>query len=238
MTRALCDDRYLSFADLRYYRSPGVSIGGGNGGWAIGPNEEFYGFAHAGTLANGYGRVTVARNVNSNYLGLVWGRSFSGAFLVSGFLHNDARARIIFGGNGNVPANADSNALTSKGFGIEFGVISGQYSYRLFAHNGTSYTTSNSWQTAPGLIFFFERPCAVILDYNGSGGVISARVSCGFGVGLDLRNATPHTITGGPTTLGGGNPFVDCVVVNTNSTHSNTSSLKIYAPPIFFINGV
>jgi hypothetical protein len=157
---------------------------------------------------------------------------------VSGVLHNDARARIIFGGNGGVPANADSDALTSKGFGIEFGVISGQYSYRLFAHNGTSYTTSNSWQTAFGLNFFFERPCAVILDYDGSGGVISARVACGFGAGFDLMDASPHTITGGPTAFGGGDSFVDCVAVNTNSTHSNSSNLKIYAPPIFFINGV
>jgi hypothetical protein len=141
--------------------------------------------------------------------------------------------RIIFGGNGAVPANADSNALSDKGFGIEFRTDSGLRQFRLFAHDGTNYTTSPTWQNMPGNPPTLDRPWAVVIESNGAG-TISARVQAGWGPSLDLRNATPHSITGGPTIVGGGGSFVDCVIVNPGVASQN-STLALYTPPLFFI---
>jgi hypothetical protein len=143
--------------------------------------------------------------------------------------------RIIFGGNGAVPANADSDALSNRGFGIEFRLDSGNYQYRLFAHNGTTYTTSPSWQTITGNPPIWSRPCAVVIESNGTG-TISAWVQAGWGTSLDLRNITPHSITGGPTTNGGGT-YVDCVAVNPGVAVPQETSLALYGPPLFFIGG-
>jgi hypothetical protein len=239
MTRALCDDRYLSFADLRCSRSPGALVGnGGAGSNSVAPNAEFFGRAATGTDANGYGRITVGRGVNNIPVmtgsAIIWNRYLAGAFLFSGTLQNpDVRIRIIFGGNGAVPANADSDALSDRGFGIEFRDNSGTRQFRLFAHNGTSYTTSPAWQTVPGNPQLWDRPCAVVIENSGTG-TISARVQAGWGASLDLRNVTPHSITGGPTTFGGGS-YVDCVVVNPGAAVSQGSNFALYTPPLFFI---
>jgi hypothetical protein len=241
MTRALCDDRYLSFADLRCFRSPGASVGNsGTGSFSVAPNAEFFGRAGSGTDANGYGRITVARGINNiSFMtgqSIYWQRYLAGAFLFSAAMQDPGvRVRIIFGGNGAVPANADSDALSNRGFGIEFRADSGTgpYHFRLFAHNGTTYTTSPSWQTIAGNPPIWDRPCAVIIENSGTG-TISARVQAGWGASLDLRNVTPHSITGGPTTFGGGS-FVDCVVVNPGAAVSQGSNFALYTPPLFFI---
>jgi hypothetical protein len=239
MTRALCDDRYLSFADLRYFRSTGASVGnGGAGSHSFPPANQHFGRVGSGTDANGYGRITVGRGINNISVftnqSIYWGQYLAGAFLFSGTLPNsDARIRIIFGGNGAVPANADSDALSDRGFGIEFRDNSGTRQFRLFAHDGTTYTTSPSWQTITSNPPINDRPCAVVIESNGAG-TVTARVQAGWGPSLDLRNATPHSITGGPTTNGGGS-FVDCVVVNPGVAVPQVSLLALYCQPLFFI---
>jgi hypothetical protein len=59
-------------------------------------------------------------------------------------------------------------------------------------------------------------------------------VQAGFGASLDLRNVTPHSITGGPTATGG-ESYVDCVVVNPGTPVWPWSNLALYSPPLFFI---
>jgi hypothetical protein len=129
MTRALCDDRYLSFADLRCFRSPGASVGNsGTGSLSVAPNAEFFGRAGSGTDANGYGRITVARGINniSSMTGqsIYWQRYLAGAFLFSAAIQDPGvRVRIIFGGNGAVPANADSDAYLTGVSELSFAPI-------------------------------------------------------------------------------------------------------------------
>jgi hypothetical protein len=236
MTRALCDERYLSFANLCCFRSPGVSVGNnGTGSSAVGPNAEWFGRAGSGTAPNGYGRITVGRGINniSAMTGqpIYWDKYLAGAFLFSAALQNpDARLRIIFGGNGAVPANASSDALSDSGFGVEFRVNSGNRQFRLFVHGGVYYTTT-TWQTIEGNPPIEEMPCAVIIENNRAENSFFAWV----GTNLDLRNTSPHAEQTGVALDPGGGSYVDCVIVNPSTAVSQGSDFALYGPPLFFI---
>jgi hypothetical protein len=244
MTRALSDARYLSFADLRVIQSNTVSVANsGAGSSASGNNLESYARGNPGTADNGYARMTVARLLN-NTLGSGSGIKFflpiRGAFLIFAGCYPtspEKSFRIIFGGNAGVPAPADSNALSVMGFGMEIKYESGSPKWRLFAHNGTTYTTSPSWQTFPGNPSSLDDFVACVIESNGAG-TISARVGYGVGPNADLRNAAVHSITGGPTGTGGANDsYVDLVVVNptTGGPHYSAAGFTIISRPQFYI---
>jgi hypothetical protein len=162
---------------------------------------------------------------------IYWDKYLAGAFLFSAALQNpDARLRIIFGGNGAVPANASSDALSDSGFGVEFRVNSGNRQFRLFTHNGGYYTTT-TWQTIADNPPIEERLCAVIIENNRAENSFFAWV----GTNLDLRNTPPHAQQTGVALDPGGGSYVDCVIVNPSTAVSQGSDFALYAPPLFFI---
>jgi hypothetical protein len=211
---------------------------------ASGNDLQWYAVGNPGTADNGYTRMTVARALN-NFThatgnGIRFFLPIGGAFLIYAgcFLDSSEKSfRIIFGGNGGVPAPADSDALSTLGFGMEIKYVSGSPKWRLFAHNGTTYTTSPSWQTFPGNPSILIDFVACVIESNGAG-TISARVGYGVGANADLRNAAVHSITGGPTGQGSLNDsYVDLVVVNptTGGPHYQHSVFAIISRPQFYI---
>jgi hypothetical protein len=245
MTRELSDARYLGFANLRVIQSSTVSVANsGAGSSAYGNDLQWYAMGNPGTADNGYARITVARGLNNipsfSGSGIKFFLPIGGAFLINAGCYPtspEKSFRIIFGGNGGVPAPADSNALSTLGFGMEIKYESGSPKWRLFAHNGTTYTTSPSWQTFPGNPSSLGDSFACVIESNGAG-TISARVGYGFGPNADLRNATAHSIAGGPTGLGDStNSYVDLVAVNpaTGAPHFAFSGITIISRPQFYI---
>jgi hypothetical protein len=244
MTRELSDARYLGFANLRVIQSNTVSVANsGAGSSASGNDTQWYARGNPGTADNGYARMTVARGLNNLSFsgnGIRFFLPIGGAFLIYAGCFPDSSEksfRIIFGGNAGVPAPADSNALSTMGFGMEIKYESGSPKWRLFAHNGTTYTTSPSWQTFPGNPSSLGDHVACVIESNGAG-TISARVGYGYGPNADLRNAAVHSITGGPTALGDlTNSYVDLVAVNptTGAPHYQHSNFTIISRPQFYI---
>jgi hypothetical protein len=127
------------------------------------------------------------------------------------------------GGNGGVPAASNANALTDRGFGIELAIFDlpcdGEYGlcYRLFCHNGTTYSI------APSFVRVNDGT-----NFNGSIGVVSngaGTISAFFGENLN-RPTTPAfqgTLTGGPTTTGPNTlNWLDAAVVNSSAATSST----------------
>jgi hypothetical protein len=245
MTRELSDARYLSFANLRVIQSNTVSVANsGAGSSASGNNLQYYATGNPGTADNGYARITVARGLNNipsfSGSGIRFFLPIGGAFLINAGCYptsSEKSFRIIFGGNAGVPAPADSDALSTLGFGMEIKYESGSPKWRLFAHNGTTYTTSPSWQTFPGNPSGLGDHVACVIESNGAG-TISARVGYGYGPNADLQNAAVHSITGGPTGWGSlNNSYVDLVAVNpsTGGPHYQHSSFTIISRPQFYI---
>jgi hypothetical protein len=244
MTRELSDARYLSFANLRVAQSSSVSVANsGTDSNASGNALQWYATGNPGTAANGYARMSVARGLNRlptvTGTGINFSLPIGGAFLIFAGCYPAAPEksfRIIFGGNASVPAPADSNALSTRGFGMEIKYESGSPKWRLFAHNGTTYTTSPNWQTFPGNPSSLDDFVACVIESDGAG-TINARVGYAVGPNLDLRNATAHSISGGPTGIGDqNNSYVDLVVVNpsTGGPHYSQSRFIIISRPQFY----
>jgi hypothetical protein len=172
----------------------------------------------SGTAVNGYAKASIAR-------GLTTIPSFTGATIefskkigVSMRIavaptDQTGRLRIIVGSTG-VPATADQNALTTRGFGFEVANNSGTTQVRTFAHSGTAYTTG-SWVT-----FGIN---GVLGAYSDGAGNISLIVSSN----LFSRASIASTQTGGPTSATGANQYLEAVAVNASTGTTTNVSVSI-----------
>lgn len=180
----------------------------------------------SGTTATGYGRATLGQGLStfSNFSG--GGINFNRKIGVATRFFIGARTpnnliRLIVGGNGAVPATADQNALSNNGFGWEIRFTGTDTEVRIFVHNGTTYSTSPSWQNL-GVTGDHLYTVMYLAIYSNAAGLIT----CFYGINGN-RNLSTITLSGGPTgnTLFA-NSYVDLVCVN-GSTPSNGFTLAL-----------
>jgi hypothetical protein len=197
---------------------------------AILPGTNSLASIASGTTATGYGRATLGQGLStySTYSG--GGIGFGGRrigvatrFFI-GIRSPNNLIRLIVGGNGAVPPTADQNALSNNGFGWESRFTgTNEHEVRLFAHNGTTYSTS-SWQslsTATVSGDWLYNAVYISVVSNGAG-----LITCFHGLNGN-RNLSSFTLSGGP--IGNApNPtsYVDLVCVN-GATPANGWSIGL-----------
>jgi hypothetical protein len=119
----------------------------------------------------------------------------------------DERIRLIVGGNAGTPATADNDALGVVGFGWELQSTATATEWRVFAHNGTTFSTS-AWSSFDPTLSGLGSPLYFAVISNGAGTIT------GYHAPLGSRTLSTITLTGGPTTGGNAtNSFVDLVSV-------------------------
>jgi hypothetical protein len=236
MTRDLSDINPLySLGSIRLLGS----FATGNSG--AGSSASGIGFGAAqlvsGTATSGYARASLAQGLNVNTMatggGLNLGQSIAVA-MTFGTINTSAEncIRLVVGGNGGVPAPADSNALTGRGFGVEItrnSATAGEANLRLFSHDGTSYTTSSF---SANFTMTSVRQMQLVL-LKGINGVIELFFSHAQASKAPSRPTTTPllTLSNGPSgTAAGG--FIDLVTVN-SSTSGPTNPNTLY-----FYNGM
>lgn len=179
---------------------------------------------NSGTATSGFGRVNIGSMVTTvaptSGAAIDYDCPISLA-VIGAFNTSDANhlARIIVGGNGGTPVAANSNALTAKGFGVEFSFQNSRTECRLFCHDGTTYATS-------------AYNGAAIADTTGVTFLILSSDALG-NISLDASYKTSNsysslegppkpsrilTLSGGPTGAGSGaTGFIDIVAVNSST---------------------
>jgi hypothetical protein len=179
-----------------------------------------------GTSTNGYGRASLYKGISyiSSYSGQ--GIRFAqdllfGALVMNAPYDSTHAIRFIVGANGAAPAPSDTNALSARGFGVEFVFDDGVHKARLFAHNGTSYTNSSliTYGSSGGSL----RQTAFVVRSDGTGNV---SLHIDGAVGLSPRPpATPNVTIGGGPTADSTDAFVDFVCVGASTgTPSNAGA--------------
>ena len=161
-------------------------------------------------------------------------RSFSATLDPSPTSLNSTYLRVYMGGNGGVPAVANANALTNRGFGIEVTDIDScadgcaQDQFRIFCHNGTTYSTS-AW---------FNLPTQG--SFGGTIGVVSngaGTITAFYGSDINRPTIVGSSLTGGPTTSGPNTlNWLDAVVVNSNAP-TFSSEMNVFIQNAMIIAG-
>jgi hypothetical protein len=158
-------------------------------------------------------------------------------------LVGDSAIRFIVGAPaGGVPQPAQSNALTNRGFGVEFSPGVGPAAFdgstnaraRIFAHNGTNYSTSAYTADFPSFFISSQAQTQFIVSCS-TNGLVTLRMSAtDASTGLKAAgrpSTTPVlTLSNGPTD-GTGGPLVSLFSVN-SSTNAPASR-----PEMVFYNG-
>ena len=223
-------DPFFDFYRFRslYPRSTGQT---GTGG--LGSIDTGGALCNSGTSTSGYGRVTITSSITTH-------NPFSGSaidfdlpmqFAVVAALalsNTNCGSRLIIGGNAGVPATIDNNALTARGFGVEFIFQNSGIEARLFCHDGTSYSTSgyvSGVATTGGGISYF------LFGSDGLGNIFFDFTNAGSNSFTSTNNfiAKPSralTLSGGPTGSAGGNGHYDIVAVN-SSANAPTATCNI-----------
>ena len=235
MTRTLTDNNPLwtagSIRLLAAYASDSA-----NGG-AVTLNSYGLGSAtvSGGTNTNGYGRANLADGINTarQYLGggVNFTQNISASFVatIRSQLVGDSVIRFVVGAPaGGVPPPAQSNAITIRGFGVEFSPGAGPAAFdgttnaraRLFAHNGTNYSTSAYTADFPSF-FISSQSQAQFIVSSSTNGLVTLHMSATDGsAGLKSagRPSTTAvlTLSNGPTD-GTGGPLVSLFSVNSST---------------------
>jgi hypothetical protein len=156
----------------------------------------------SGNADGGYRKVLIQRGINACPVilgdGVKFQRPIGVSFNYLGGISSATdlgRVRFIVGANNSAPAASGSDAISARGFGIELRRNGSNTEWRVFAHNGTTYTAS-SWSTllsgslittAPSTIAVYSDGVGNITGYFGSGGA---------------KATTTITTSGGPTATG------------------------------------
>jgi hypothetical protein len=235
MTRTLTDNNPLwtagSIRLLAAYASDSA-----NGG-AVTLNSYGLGSAtvSGGTNTNGYGRANLADGINTarQYLGggVNFTQNISASFVatIRSQLVGDSVIRFVVGAPaGGVPPPAQSNAITIRGFGVEFSPGAGPAAFdgttnaraRLFAHNGTNYSTSAYTADFPAF-FINSQSQAQFIVSSSTNGLVTLHMSAtdsSTGIKSAGRPSTTPvlTLSNGPTD-GAGGPFVSLFSVNSST---------------------
>jgi len=136
--------------------------------------------------------------------------------------------RIIVGDDSEstVPLNSTQNALATRGFGFEIYNDSGTKKIRLFAHDGTTYSTSSGLS---GFQFAFTYTVQFYIKNDPSGNVYLYLAQNATENGLvPALPATPTiTLAGGPTSSTSAKRFVTVNVI-TNGVNNPGSAFASY----------
>ena len=189
----------------------------------------------SGTNTNGYGRALLYRglNDNNNFTGggiVAQNMSVSFLWAINDAITTNSFARFIVGGTGTgAVAPANSNALSTRGFGVEITRTSTTNVWpastlraRLFAHDGTNYYTSSYTDD----FFAFNNQHQFIINYT-TNGLVTLQTSSANRA-PSRPSATPVlTLTNGPTTAFGG-AYIEWVAVNRSDIAPATQLHTIY----------
>jgi hypothetical protein len=196
----------------------------------------------AGTASNGYGRVTLQRGLNSatslNSVGINFSQSIAVAAVVSFGVQADVFHRIMVGApgaaGGSAPLPANSNALTARGFGVEFTRTSttnvspaATVRARLFAHDGSSYSTS-----AYTADFAGDENYQHNVIVSSSNGVVRLYLGTGAAYKSPARPSTTPLLTLSNGPAAGGSQYIEVASVNT------TTNAPATAPPFILFNSM
>ena len=150
----------------------------------------------------------------------------------------DATLRFVIGGNHGTTTNipySDQNALTSSGFGVEFGNGgTTNLCYRLFVYGSGGYVSGSTaagagaWTTtgvAYGNVYQYGFNMAVTCN----GGVVSLYLNTTSIWGTRLPSSATATLSGGPNGVtNSGNPLcVEFVSSSTGAVYSASSTCQI-----------
>jgi hypothetical protein len=219
--------------------SSGGAGGSGFGGFAV----------QCGTSATAYGKTAYASAYSQPTI-----RSGAGIDLTSGvgaygvgmFTIGTSVAgqafRLIIGDDsqGVPPANSVTNAISTRGFGFEIYNDSGTRTVRLFAHDGTTYSTSSG---VVGFNFSNLQKLHLFWVKNDSAGNVYLHMVETTGTnngGFPAFPADPIiTMTGGPTANTSAKRFVtgQAITDGTNNPASATATLCAI-DEIYFTQGI
>jgi hypothetical protein len=212
-------DPWADFYRLRYlYPRNAASSGTG----ASGSVDTGGANLNSGTATSGYGRCTISSFVTTptpaSGAGIDYDCAFSfsvfGAFSITDANH---LVRIIVGGNSGVPATANNNAISSRGFGLELSFQNSRTEARLFAHDGTTYSTSAYTGSAVASVYGLS---SFAIGSDGLGNIYFDSSYIDGNNFTSSQNSPPPfsrllTLSGGPTGLGGGTlGYIDIAAIN------------------------
>jgi hypothetical protein len=146
--------------------------------------------------------------------------------------------RIILGDDAasTIPANSTQNALTTRGFGFEIYNDSGTKKIRLFAHDGTTYSTSAG---VSGYQFFYTYSMQFYVKNDSAGNVYLyfAENSSTNGLVPALPASPIITLAGGPTSATSAKRYVTANIVmdGTNNPANANASLIQFDETIFTV---
>jgi hypothetical protein len=255
MSRTLVDDEPFFNIGRCFNPLPVPSTGVLRGTASVNTDGNYVNLSLAeGVAASSYARASLYRQptaIYNDFTGVPNGIDFSkrlGFMLKIGYRSfnftltsnpanlNNTYLRVYMGGNGGVPAVANANALTNRGFGIEVtdidfctdGCFKDQF--RIFCHNGTTYSTS-AW---------FDFPAFPAGSFGGTIGVVSngaGTITAFYGSDINRPTIVGSSLTGGPTTSGPNTlNWLDAVVVNSNAP-INSSEINVIIQNAMIIAG-
>lgn len=148
--------------------------------------------------------------------------------------------RIILGDDSasTTPANSTQNALTTRGFGFEIYNDSGTKKIRLFAHDGTTYSTSAG---VSGYQFFYTYSMQFYVKNDSAGNVYLyfAENSTENGLVPALPASPTITLAGGPTSATSAKRYVTAnIVMNGTNNPANANADLIQLDETIFTVGV
>lgn len=226
-------DLFENFYKIRslYPRNTGQT---GTGG--LGSIDTGGALCNSGTSLSGYGRVTISSTITTH-------NPFSGSAIdfdipmkfgvvaAISLANTNCGIRFIVGGNNGVPATIDNNALSARGFGVEFIFQNAGIEARLFCHDGTTYATSSyvaGVATSGGGIGYY------VFGSDGLGNIFFDFTNAGSNLFTSTNNyiqkpSRALTLTGGPTGASGGNGHFDIAAVNSSAnTPSATGNVRTF----------
>ena len=136
--------------------------------------------------------------------------------------------RVIVGDDSEstVPLNSTQNALSTRGFGFEVYNDSGTKKIRLFAHNGTTYSTS-AGVSGFQLSFTYTMQFYVKNDPSGNVYLYFAQNATENGLVPQLPTTPTITLAGGPTSETSAKRFVTVNII-TNGTNNPANAYATY----------
>ena len=221
LTKAKAIDPFFDFYKFRYLypRNNGSSGTGASsfidtGGASVA----------SGTATSGFGRVTITSTITTH-------NPFSGAAIdfdlpmqfaltsAINLANTNCAIRYVVGGNAGTPATSDNNALSARGFGVEFIFQNSGIEARLFCHDGTTYSTSSyvsGVATTGGGISYY------LFGSDGLGNIFFDFTNAGSNAFTPSNNfiAKPSrslSLAGGPVGASGANGHFDIVAVNSSA---------------------
>ena len=231
MTRGLVDtDRWLASSRIWSPSYSPAFANSGTGSLAIIVAGELIATLDSGTSNSGYGKARLARGLNSSpgysgsgiYFNREIGISLNIALVTAGTATNVFR--IIAGTGSGAPVVAGSDPVSDDAFGVEVRYDGTKSEWRVFGHNGTTFTAS-AWTDLHAGQRLHPQMFAV---YSNGSGTITAYNSTFGG-----NTYTTISTTGGATTTGASaTSYVSAECVNA-STGTTSTRCKIYDAKFF-----